>query len=113
VRKADNLPPSCALSRNLGTLTSWNPLGPSEPVTGLLYIYLRISEEIPVRCYVLRLVAVYFTHVALVVALMLILLLCYDSHVTLICDSEVCHPHCVFKLYGEMNSVKNTTINYG
>jgi len=28
------------LSRNLGTLTSWNPLGPSEPVTGLLYLYL-------------------------------------------------------------------------
>jgi hypothetical protein len=25
------------LSRNLGTLTSWNPLGPSGPVTGLLY----------------------------------------------------------------------------
>jgi len=27
------------LSRNLGTLNSWNPLGPSEPVTGLLYLY--------------------------------------------------------------------------
>ena len=26
-------------------------------------------------------------------------------------DSEVCHPRCVFKLYGEVNSVKNTTIN--
>ena len=25
---------------NLGTLTSWNPLGPSGPVTGLLYLYL-------------------------------------------------------------------------
>jgi len=25
------------LSRNLGTLTSWNPLGNSRPVTGLLY----------------------------------------------------------------------------
>jgi len=25
--------------------------------------------------------------------------------------SEVCHPPCVFKLYGEVNSVKNTTIN--
>ena len=30
------------LSRNLGTLTSWNPLGPSGPVTGLLYLYLYI-----------------------------------------------------------------------
>ena len=28
------------LSRNLGTLTSWNPLGHSRPVTGLLYLYL-------------------------------------------------------------------------
>ena len=28
------------LSQNLGTLTSWNPLGPSGPVTGLLYLYL-------------------------------------------------------------------------
>jgi len=25
--------------------------------------------------------------------------------------SDVCHPRCVFKLYGEVNSVKNTTIN--
>jgi len=28
------------LSRNLGALTSWNPLGHSRPVTGLLYLYL-------------------------------------------------------------------------
>ena len=28
------------LSRNLGTLTLWNPLGLSRPVTGLLYHYL-------------------------------------------------------------------------
>jgi hypothetical protein len=27
------------LSRNLGTLTSWNPLGLSRPVTGQLYNY--------------------------------------------------------------------------
>jgi len=27
------------LSRNLGTLTSWNPLGHFRPVTGLLYLY--------------------------------------------------------------------------
>ena len=31
------LPPSCAFSWNLGTLTSWNPLGHSRPVTGLIY----------------------------------------------------------------------------
>jgi hypothetical protein len=28
------------LSWNLGTLTSWNPLGHSRPLTGLLYLYL-------------------------------------------------------------------------
>ena len=28
------------LSRNLGTLTSWNPLGLTRPVTGLLYLLL-------------------------------------------------------------------------
>jgi hypothetical protein len=32
------------LSWNLGTLTSWNPLGHSRPVTGLLYLYLVISK---------------------------------------------------------------------
>jgi len=32
VRKTDNL------SRNLGTVTSWKPLGHSGPVTGLLYL---------------------------------------------------------------------------
>ena len=29
---------SVPLSRNLGTLTSWNPLGHSRPVMGLLYL---------------------------------------------------------------------------
>jgi hypothetical protein len=29
---------------NLGTLTSWNPLGHSGPVTGLLYRYLYSSS---------------------------------------------------------------------
>jgi len=28
------------LSRNLGTLTSWNPLDHSRPVMGLIYLYL-------------------------------------------------------------------------
>ena len=31
------------LSQNLGTLTSWNPLGQSRPVMGLLYIYLIVA----------------------------------------------------------------------
>ena len=29
-------------SRNLGTLTSWNPLGPSGPVTVLIYLFIVI-----------------------------------------------------------------------
>jgi hypothetical protein len=41
VRKAENLTTIlCPLSCNLGTLTSWNALGHSRPVTGLLYLYL-------------------------------------------------------------------------
>jgi len=32
------------LSRNLGTLTSWNPLRPSGPVTGLLYLLRLLSS---------------------------------------------------------------------
>ena len=34
------------LSCNLGALTSWNPLGHSRPVTGLLYLYhIRVKKE--------------------------------------------------------------------
>jgi len=33
------------MSWNLGNLTSWNPLGHSRPVTGLLYLYLT-SEDV-------------------------------------------------------------------
>ena len=32
------------LSRNLGTLTSWNPLGHSRPVTGLLYLIIYVCH---------------------------------------------------------------------
>ena len=39
------------LSRNLGALTSWNPLGLSRPVMGLFYLYLL---HIPVRSWVNR-----------------------------------------------------------
>jgi len=31
-----------SLSQNLGTLTSWNPLGHCRPVMGLIYLYLRM-----------------------------------------------------------------------
>jgi hypothetical protein len=34
-----------SLSRNPGTLTSWNPLGHSSPVTGMLYLYLSLSKQ--------------------------------------------------------------------
>jgi hypothetical protein len=39
--------PSCAECHgNLGAQTSWNPLGHTGPVTGLLYIYLYLSVNI-------------------------------------------------------------------
>ena len=37
---------SVPLSRNLGALTSWNPLGLSRPVMGLIYLYLYITISI-------------------------------------------------------------------
>jgi len=37
------------LSRNLGTLTSWNTLGLSRPVMGLLYLYIYIYMYIYVK----------------------------------------------------------------
>jgi len=40
VRKADNLRPSCAVVTKSGNLNFFEPLGPSGPVTGLLYLYL-------------------------------------------------------------------------
>jgi hypothetical protein len=45
VRKVDNYHHPVSLSRNLGTLTSWNTLGPFGPVTGLLYLYLLPKER--------------------------------------------------------------------
>ena len=33
------------------------------------------------------------------------------SMFNLVSNFEVCHPHCVFKLKGEVNSVKKTTMN--
>jgi hypothetical protein len=39
-KRADNLTTfMCRLSRNLGASTSWNPVGLSRPVMGLLYLY--------------------------------------------------------------------------
>ena len=41
VRRADNLTTfMCRLSRNMGTSTSWNSLGLSRPVMGLLYLLI-------------------------------------------------------------------------
>jgi hypothetical protein len=40
VRRADKLTTFvCRLSRKLGTLNSWNPMGCNRPVQGLLYLY--------------------------------------------------------------------------
>jgi hypothetical protein len=42
-------PPSCAECHgNLGALTSWNPLGHTGPVTGLLYLYLYIKWDLTI-----------------------------------------------------------------
>jgi len=48
VLTADNLTTSiCRLSWNMGASTSWNPLGLSRPLMGLLYFFiLNIFEEI-------------------------------------------------------------------
>jgi hypothetical protein len=46
VRRADNLTTfMCQLSRNLGASTSWNPVGLSRPVMGLLYL-LRLGYKL-------------------------------------------------------------------
>ena len=40
MRKADNLPPSCAVVTKSGSLNFLEPLGHSRPVMELLYLYL-------------------------------------------------------------------------
>jgi hypothetical protein len=39
VRKADTYHPHVPMSRNLGALTSWNPVGLFRPVMGQLYLF--------------------------------------------------------------------------
>ena len=46
MRKAEAYHHPVPLLRNLGALTSWNPLGLSRPVMGLLYLYLFIKLHI-------------------------------------------------------------------
>jgi hypothetical protein len=51
VRKADNLTTiQVPLSCNLGTLTSWNPLGHSRPVTRLLYLFYIAKIAGKIQC---------------------------------------------------------------
>jgi len=45
VHKADNLTTILCRSHNLGTLTSWNLLGHSRPLTGLLYFFIWNSHR--------------------------------------------------------------------
>jgi hypothetical protein len=57
VRRAYNLTTfMCQLSWNLGASTSWNPLGLSRPVMGLLYLFFLL----PSKCYGKKLVDLYF-----------------------------------------------------
>jgi len=51
---------SVPLSRNLGTLTSWNPLGLSRSVMGLLYLYLYLKSII---FHVVQLTDVQFSYI--------------------------------------------------
>jgi hypothetical protein len=46
------LPPSCAeFHENLGAYTSWNPLGHTGPVTGLLYHFINnLDSEDVTNC---------------------------------------------------------------
>ena len=43
MRKADNLPPYCAVVKKSGTLNFLDPSGPAWPVMGELYLYDDIS----------------------------------------------------------------------
>jgi hypothetical protein len=62
VRRTDNLTTfMCRLSRNLGASTSWNPLGLSRPVMGLIYLYLYRPDCTTSYCTAL---ASYFTQLA-------------------------------------------------
>jgi hypothetical protein len=67
------------LSRNLGTLTSWNPLGHSRPVTGLLYFTLLVVVAVAevvvtaVAAVVVAAVAVVVAAVAVVVAVVAVI----------------------------------------
>ena len=38
MRKADNLPPYCAVVKNSSSLNFLDPSGPAWPVTGVLYL---------------------------------------------------------------------------
>ena len=39
MRKADNLPPYCAVVKKCRSLNFLDPSGPARPVTGVLYLY--------------------------------------------------------------------------
>ena len=42
MRKADNLPPYCAVVKKSGSLNFLEPSRPAWPVTGVLYLYINI-----------------------------------------------------------------------
>ena len=43
MRKADNLPPYCAVVKKCRSLNFLDPSGPAWPVTGVLYLYSHIK----------------------------------------------------------------------
>ena len=50
MRKADNLPPYCAVDKNSRSLNFLDPSGPAWPVTGVLYLYFTQYEDITAWC---------------------------------------------------------------
>ena len=67
MRKADNLPPYCAVVKNSRSLNFLDTSGPARPVTGVFYLYLyqlnnsnlcyllsiqKWTAAVPLHCYV-------------------------------------------------------------
>ena len=46
MRKADNLPPYCAVVKKSRRLNFLHPSGPAWPVTGVLYLYLLLGKTL-------------------------------------------------------------------
>jgi len=48
------IPPSCAVVMKSWNLTSWNPLGHTRPVAGLIYLFTLISHNLYIHNFILN-----------------------------------------------------------